>query len=104
MAQLPFQAARPTRPAPRIPKVVVSAEANANFRNVVAVLDEARKVGIQGGHFGPRRNEADADSAFLSPWRRWPASCCLADCSSCPCTVTQGGVGGRVDREEARRR
>ena len=45
MAQLPFKL-QTYKAGVKDPKVVVSAEANSNFRNVVAVLDEARKVGI----------------------------------------------------------
>ncbi|MEI6210665.1 MAG: biopolymer transporter ExbD [bacterium] len=45
LAQLPFKL-QTYKAASKDPKVVVSAEANANFRNIVAVLDEARKVGI----------------------------------------------------------
>ena len=45
MAQLPFKL-QTYKAGAKDPKVVVSAEANANFRNVVAVLDEARKAGI----------------------------------------------------------
>ncbi len=45
MAQLPFKL-QTYKAASKDPKVVVSAEAKADFKNVVAVLDEARKVGI----------------------------------------------------------
>jgi len=45
LAQLPFKL-QTYKAASKDPKVVVSAEAKADFRNVVAVLDEARKVGI----------------------------------------------------------
>lgn len=45
MAQLPFKL-QTYKSGSKDPKVVVSAEGNANFQKVVAVLDEARKVGI----------------------------------------------------------
>jgi len=45
MAQLPFKL-QTYKSGTKDPKVVVSAEGNANFQKVVAVLDEARKVGI----------------------------------------------------------
>ena len=45
VAQLPFKL-QTYKAASKDPKIVVSAEANADFRHVVAVLDEARKVGI----------------------------------------------------------
>jgi biopolymer transport protein ExbD len=44
-AQLPFKL-QTYKAASKDPKVVVSAEAKSDFRNVVAVLDEARKAGI----------------------------------------------------------
>lgn len=44
-AQLPFKL-QTYKASAKDPKVVVNAEAKADFRNVVAVLDEARKVGI----------------------------------------------------------
>lgn len=44
-AQLPFKL-QTYKAASKDPKVVVSAEAKSDFKNVVAVLDEARKVGI----------------------------------------------------------
>lgn len=45
MAQLPFKL-QTYKAGSKDPKVVVSAEGNANFQKVVAVLDEARKIGI----------------------------------------------------------
>ena len=45
VAQLPFKM-QTYKSGVKDPKVVVTAEANANFRYVVAVLDEARKAGI----------------------------------------------------------
>jgi biopolymer transport protein ExbD len=45
LAQLPFKL-QTYKASSKDPKVVVSAEAKADFKNVVAVLDEARKVGI----------------------------------------------------------
>lgn len=45
LAQLPFKL-QTYKAASKDPKVVVSGEAKSDFRNVVAVLDEARKVGI----------------------------------------------------------
>ena len=45
LAQLPFKL-QTYKAGAKDPKVVVSAEAKSDFRNVVAVLDEARKVGI----------------------------------------------------------
>ena len=45
VAQLPFKL-QTYKASAKDPKVVVNAEAKADFRNVVAVLDEARKVGI----------------------------------------------------------
>lgn len=45
MAQLPFKL-QTYKASSKDPKVVVSAEAKSDFKNVVAVLDEARKVGI----------------------------------------------------------
>ena len=44
-AQLPFKF-QTYAAGVKDPKVVVTAEANSNFRYVVQVLDEARKVGI----------------------------------------------------------
>lgn len=45
MAQLPFKL-QSLKAAEKDPQVIVNAAANANFRYVVAVLDEARKIGI----------------------------------------------------------
>ena len=45
VAQLPFKL-QTYKASAKDPKVVVSAEANADFRHVVNVLDEARKAGI----------------------------------------------------------
>jgi biopolymer transport protein ExbD len=45
MAQVPFKL-QTYKAASKDPRVVVSGEANADFRYVVAVLDEARKAGI----------------------------------------------------------
>jgi biopolymer transport protein ExbD len=45
VAQLPFKL-QTYKAGAKDPKVVVSGEANADFRFVVAVLDEARKAGI----------------------------------------------------------
>ena len=44
-AQLPFKL-QTYKTVEKDPKVIVSADANADFRTVVAVLDEARKQGI----------------------------------------------------------
>ena len=45
MAQVPFKL-QTYKAASKDPRVVVSGEANADFRYVVAVLDEVRKAGI----------------------------------------------------------
>lgn len=45
MAQLPFKL-QTYRASAKDPKLVVSAEAKSDFKNVVGVLDEARKQGI----------------------------------------------------------
>lgn len=44
-AQLPFKL-QSFKASSKDPKVVVSASADADFKKVVAVLDEARKIGI----------------------------------------------------------
>ena len=44
-AQLPFKL-QTYKSGAKDPKIVVSAEAKADFKNVVGVLDEARKLGI----------------------------------------------------------
>jgi biopolymer transport protein ExbD len=46
LAQLPFKL-QTFKASSKDPKVVVSGAAGANFKVVVAVLDEARKIGIQ---------------------------------------------------------
>jgi len=46
LSQLPFKL-QTYKTSTKDPKVVVSAAADANFKVVVAVLDEARKIGIQ---------------------------------------------------------
>ena len=46
LAQLPFKL-QTFKASSKDPKVVVSGAADANFREIVAVLDEARKIGIQ---------------------------------------------------------
>ena len=46
LGQLPFKL-QTFKASSKDPKVVVSGAADANFKVVVAVLDEARKVGIQ---------------------------------------------------------
>ena len=45
MAQLPFKL-QTLKASQKDPKVVVNGAADANFKNIVAVLDEARKIGI----------------------------------------------------------
>jgi biopolymer transport protein ExbD len=45
MAQLPFKL-QTLKASQKEPKVVVNGAADADFKNVVAVLDEARKIGI----------------------------------------------------------
>lgn len=45
MAQLPFKL-QTLKAAQKDPKVVVNGAADADFKNIVAVLDEARKIGI----------------------------------------------------------
>jgi len=45
MAQLPFKL-QTLKASQKDPKVVVNGAAAADFKNVVAVLDEARKIGI----------------------------------------------------------
>ena len=45
LAQLPFKL-QSLKAADKDPHVIVNAAGNANFRYVVAVLDEARKLGI----------------------------------------------------------
>src|SRR5258705_12670055 len=46
LGQLPLKL-QTFKTATKDPKVIVSGAADANFRAVVAVLDEARKIGIQ---------------------------------------------------------
>jgi len=45
MAQLPFKL-QTLKASQKDPKVVVNGAADADFKNIVAVLDEARKIGI----------------------------------------------------------
>jgi biopolymer transport protein ExbD len=45
MAQLPFKL-QSLKAGSKDPKVIVNADASADFKLVVAVLDEARKIGI----------------------------------------------------------
>ena len=45
MAQLPFKL-QTLKASQKDPKVVVNGAAAADFKNIVAVLDEARKIGI----------------------------------------------------------
>ena len=45
LAQLPFKL-QSLKASSKDPKVMVSGAASANFRTVVSVLDEARKIGI----------------------------------------------------------
>ena|ERR1051326_556551 len=45
LAQLPFKL-QTLKAMDKDPHVIVNADGNANFRYVVAVLDEARKIGI----------------------------------------------------------
>jgi biopolymer transport protein ExbD len=45
IAQLPFKL-QTVKAAEKDPQVIVNAAGNADFRHVVAVLDEARKIGI----------------------------------------------------------
>jgi len=45
IAQLPFKL-QTLKASQKDPKVVVNGAADADFKNIVAVLDEARKIGI----------------------------------------------------------
>jgi biopolymer transport protein ExbD len=45
LAQLPMKL-QTFKSASKDPKVIINGDANADFRNVVAVLDEVRKIGI----------------------------------------------------------